>query len=259
MARRNAELPRLDSCLDIWRRRKRKHVVLDLLLAYRRLESSGSVKRSRVRPAECPSIRIFVDMGPGWCFNFTNCWFEESSWCLNSVAWLFLKDSVHIWAVVGATRRGLVTTVTDGRDCFMGEKRRWIACLTSRRCDSTTRSYISSLVTFTWWRVSVRIDLAWNWVGRTISKFILFVVARVCRIHNCEILSISKLLDISCTNEASEKSIDCFNLLLMALCYSLAGLMVSTSFLWNTVIVLNFFRSLKWEALLLLLSKWSLM
>ena len=72
MSRGNAELSRLSSLFGKASvlSSEREHVVLDLLLANRSLESSSPSEGSRVGPAECPLIRIFIDMRSVWVFAF---------------------------------------------------------------------------------------------------------------------------------------------------------------------------------------------
>ena len=156
---------------------KSKNIVLDLLLANRSLESSGPSERSRVRPAECPCIRIFIDMRSLYVFSLRY-WFEETSRSLNGETWLFFQDRVGVGTIVRAARCGLLGTITDDGDRLCRhESSRIVSVRTSRGHSSSTGSYIS--VMLTWRTRPIRVDLVWNWVRRSITKFIVFVIAGV--------------------------------------------------------------------------------
>ena len=139
---------------------KSKNIVLDLLLANRSFESSGPSEGSRVRPAECPCIRIFIDMRSLYVFSLRY-WFEEASRSLNGETWLFFQDRVGIGTIVRAARCGLLGTITDDGDRLCRhESSRIVSVRTSRGHSSSSRSYISVMLTRR--TRPIRVDLVWN-------------------------------------------------------------------------------------------------
>ena len=158
---------------------KSKNIVLDLLLANRSLESSSPSEGSRVGPAECPLIWIFIDMWSVWVFAFS--WrFAPTSWCLNGETWFFLQDCIGIGTVVRASGSRLLTTIAYHWDRFVRQESGMVTIWAPWGNCPAARSYIS--VEFSWW-YSIWVYLVGNWVRWPITKLILLVVTGVGRIH----------------------------------------------------------------------------
>ena len=181
MSGRNAELSRLSSLFGKASilSCERKHVVLDLLLANRSLESSSPSEGSRVGPAECPLIWIFIDMRSVWVFAFSRR-FAPTSWCLNGETWFFLQDCIGIRTVVRASGSRLLTTIAYHWDRFVRQESGMVTIWAPWGNCPAARSYIS--VEFSWWD-SIWVYLVGNWVRWPITKLILLVVTGVGRVH----------------------------------------------------------------------------